>query len=209
MNITIDYLHNLSMRDQYLKNFLDYHLSLTRVFCLTEDNLNLPMWGHYANNHKGVVFSIKYSKEIDNPECVAIKVNYSDERPELFENVNSFIDSLLGITDSPKINFRGIFCTKAMSWSYEQEWRVMIPCTCENDSYKNEFISFHPQEIDQIFLGYQITDADKTEILDFPDKDYAHTTVYKSIFNNRTKNIEFIKLKSTEFSLLPITFCSH
>lgn len=89
------------------------------ALCLTESQANLLMWAHYADSHQGFVVEFDSDapffdqrKGRDDEFRHLRKVIYSDRRPSL---VLSESDSF-----SP-------FLTKGPDWSYEAEWRMMLP----------------------------------------------------------------------------------
>jgi hypothetical protein len=76
------------------------------------------MWGHYGNSHRGICIGFRRD-----PSTVLGKaaepVNYLNEYPRL-----SFADF------DPAISPRSIdrlWLTKAAPWSYEHEWRILMP----------------------------------------------------------------------------------
>ena len=98
----------------------------SRVFCVTEDNDNLLMWAHYANNHEGFVVEFDCDNSFfqqglgEDIMCASLsKVVYSQNVPTT---------SLLDMK-----NFDFIL-TKSDDWSYEQEWRMLLQ---QKDCVKN------------------------------------------------------------------------
>jgi hypothetical protein len=88
------------------------------VLCLAEACDDLLMWGHYGNSHRGICIGFQRD-----PSTVLGKaaqpVNYRSDYPRL-----SFADF------DPAINPRSLdwlWLTKAAAWSYEREWRVLMP----------------------------------------------------------------------------------
>ena len=89
------------------------------IFCLTEDPLNLLMWAHYGDHHRGVVVEFDDEHEFfsrrkgSNDDLRHFRrVSYSDVR---------FSDFL---TRSTAIQ---VFYTKSREWEYEREWRLIVP----------------------------------------------------------------------------------
>jgi len=89
------------------------------VLCLTESPANLLMWAHYADSHQGFVVEFDSDapffdqrKGPDDEFRHLRKVIYSDRRPSLILSESD--------TFSP-------FLTKGPDWSYEAEWRMMLP----------------------------------------------------------------------------------
>lgn len=90
------------------------------VLSLSKDALNILMWSHYANYHKGIVlefripFHGKKSEEKRIHELlVPFPVRYSNERPiyKMDEDQENILNKIL--------------LTKSEVWDYEQEERVL------------------------------------------------------------------------------------
>lgn len=106
-----------------------------RVFCCTEDRVNIPMWAYYGENHKGYCFEYSQAdilKELmkSNPNalCIIGEVTYSKKRPDYFMPNNS-----LSYTNIKKY----IDCTftKYDGWKQEKEYRfVLISQTFNSNS---------------------------------------------------------------------------
>jgi hypothetical protein len=90
-----------------------------KILCLTEDPKNVPMWAHYAENHKGVVFQFDKSRLLDeHGEDKCFPVDYKTDFPSLKE----YLDCL---NDNHPLKFPKLFyCRKHIAWKYEQEWRM-------------------------------------------------------------------------------------
>lgn len=95
-----------------------------KVACFSQDPLNILIWSHYANFHKGMCLGF-YN------DMITQKVNYSDDFPIVDFSVSDF-------------QLRGrevlkIITTKSSLWSYEQERRAcFIPGTSSEVSYPGE-----------------------------------------------------------------------
>lgn len=108
-------LGQLSRRKIESEKFREDTMKLIReqiqysVCCFTEQDDNILMWSHYAENHSGICLMYDLS---ETPELWPVfnPVVYSDDYP---------------ICDSyDEVNKKGIF-TKSKHWSYEREWRVL------------------------------------------------------------------------------------
>jgi hypothetical protein len=101
-------------------NFLG--LSLSAI------NNSALMWSHYADSHKGLVIEFESeSAFFDYNNSKLFKMIYSNTRPRMLT-----YDELKRINSNPtEIELRrveGIVCTKCLSWSYEEEYRLLRPC---------------------------------------------------------------------------------
>lgn len=96
-------------------------ISLTkRVTCFSEVNDSILMWSYYADKHQGVC--LEYDPILlndGNDEHVTIlnaiqKVQYSEKQYNSVGSLNSMED------------INTIFFSKALCWSHEQEWRIVL-----------------------------------------------------------------------------------
>ncbi|AFQ49452.1 DUF2971 domain-containing protein [Burkholderia cepacia] len=90
------------------------------VLSLSEDPCSAPMWAHYADEYKGLAIGLDTSSEFFQPKpeeprvCGQLmNVVYTDTSPVVYVEP--------GKLDIPK----EVFFTKARSWEYEKEWRII------------------------------------------------------------------------------------
>jgi hypothetical protein len=107
------------------------------------------MWGHYGNSHRGICTGFQRD-----PSTVLGKAaqpgNYRSDYPRL-----SFADF------DPAINPRSVdwlWLTKAAAWSYEREWRVLMP-------QGNRLYSIDAP-ITTVVFGACISDADRRAVVE-------------------------------------------
>ncbi len=81
------------------------------VCCFSERKDNILLWGHYADNHKGIC--LKFSNEISNIATIAAKVKYKDK----YEKASFF-------NEKGNAVYHLIF-TKSKDWAYEKEIRLI------------------------------------------------------------------------------------
>lgn len=175
----------------------------SRILCLAEDQEDLLMWAHYAQDHTGVVIKFKCIPELDTPFMAARKVNYSCTPPVIAE-LNDYVQYLTGqspdLIDYHAIFFK-LFLTKSTHWCYEQEWRVFIPpFNLENPSIKKDdegreilfdLIPFHPQELHSIYFGCKISEKNAYDIMECLQDDMEHVKKYNSIRNDKEYKLDF------------------
>ena len=82
------------------------------VSCFSERNDSLLMWAHYGGHSKGLC--LQFDTNFD-PFRNLRQVKYTQEMPE--------IDLLPIICDRNFDQILDLYCTKALDWAYEQEWR--------------------------------------------------------------------------------------
>lgn len=97
--------------DQAVTDFL----SKRGVTCFSERNDSLLMWGHYGGRFKGFCLEFQTDRE---PLIKARQVRYAEDMPQV-----DLIPLLCGDEDSDEI--LNLYCTKALDWQYEKEWRCI------------------------------------------------------------------------------------
>lgn len=103
-------------RHEGVANRKDYTAVMDRmgILCMSERNDNILMWGHYAEEHKGVC--LEFSPNFEDPLFKQIyPVHYENELPVLNIFDLDYSESIL----------RSIL-TKWKEWSYEEEWRIWL-----------------------------------------------------------------------------------
>jgi hypothetical protein len=103
---------------EILKRTLQTTLSKAGVLCLSATSLEILMWSHYADNHKGFCIEYDFSEDSGLRKS-ARPVQYQNEMPDL---------SVTGTDEEHRTEYiqKCVF-TKAKQWKYEQEWRVLHP----------------------------------------------------------------------------------
>lgn len=120
---------------------------------------SMPMWAHYANNHKG--FCIAYNmNEADNIQLrsCTLPIQYTDKRVDITDIMVKTVDYILKkkkrqmsqgskriLIDDLMIVYTTVFLQniKQSSWQYEMEFR----CSAGNTSIGMPFIRAKPYEI--------------------------------------------------------------
>ena len=97
--------------DEAIKDFL----SKRGVACFSERNDSLLMWGHYGGRFKGFCLEFQTDQE---PLTKVHKVRYAEDMPQV-----DLIPLLCNDEESDVI--LDLYCTKALDWHYEKEWRCI------------------------------------------------------------------------------------
>jgi len=123
------------------------------ILCLSENQDNPLMWGHYADNHRGVAIGVDplVAFPTEPPSefpSGAQQVHYSTRRPSVTE---------CRACQNHK------FLTKSIDWRYEAEWRVV---RAQTDADRNltesedRFFSAPPEAFHEIVFGQRATPSD-------------------------------------------------
>jgi hypothetical protein len=120
------------------------------VLSLSERYDSLPMWAHYAQNAKGFVVRFE---NLENEFLGDATGSLNVLRPVLYSN------SISGMTFDPETQER-LFFSKLSDWSYEREWRVILPLTqCKVDKGMH-LREINPECVTGVFAGWHVSDAD-------------------------------------------------
>jgi len=162
--ISISVGSNVPEHIEVFNNQLQQILCHSRVFCVSENHDNVVMWSHYADEHKGVVFKLRSSDEIDTPLLIAKKVNYSDTFP-IFLDADQFAKQLTGeqLINIPSLCWKLPF-TKHNDWSYEKEWRVHEPLVDTPPGEGYDYFPEDPRVFEAIFLGCRMKPPEISKI---------------------------------------------
>ena len=141
--------------EQLLDGFNRKLRSSLKISCFTEVNDSMLMWSHYGNSHKGICVEYDFSKlTLNDPRKRSLyPVNYSEQ----------FLDAtslLMDMKNAPLLALQASLY-KSPEWSYEKEWRLIIPGGIIPDDSPYEV----PQPV-RIYLGSKIAEIDKSKIIE-------------------------------------------
>lgn len=136
-----NYFNELYEKIEKVKNNIRNRV---KIICFSQDCLSLPMWAHYAEEHKG--FILVYDKdEIMQAKCFDKSHNkikqelclkpicYSDTRTNMTDNMHEYLlkyemPSSMDVSklpDIPPLKMREFILSKRKDWEYEKEWRLI------------------------------------------------------------------------------------
>lgn len=153
------------------KHFSDAIRANLSVTCFNNNPLNMLMWSHYAQSHKGFLVEFK----IPHPTLEWVhdvfniqSVTYQDEFPQIPLPENTFTN-LSNPKNAEKIYdfVKNQYLVKAQDWHYEKEFRVLA-----HDYDKNNFDSLlktiPSKYISSVILGAKLIDEDvnKSKLLE-------------------------------------------
>ncbi|NTE83765.1 DUF2971 domain-containing protein [Agrobacterium tumefaciens] len=105
-----------SEENEHLKLQRDIFNEQGGIICMSADWQNTMMWGHYADNHRGVCLVFDCDEDLWN------KVDYrKDRRPSLREF------GLERLSEMKEEHYRKLALMKSAEWSYEKEYRRFEP----------------------------------------------------------------------------------
>lgn len=138
------------------------------------------MWGHYAASHTG--FCVEYDLESKLSNAKLDSLVRGGMMPCKYSRRPIFISNTLfwkyynrnRMTENQRIQFEKdillSFLNKSRSWSYEKEWRLIVP----NDVCKmyDNMIDFFP--IKTIYLGVKMSSDNREYFYDFAKRKNIH-----------------------------------
>lgn len=139
----------------------DYLLDSIKVACLTTDNKNTVMWGHYADKHRGICIEYDISPLLDKNrnDFLIRKINY-DKTAIINENIANINN--IELYDLNLL--MDLFSIKSKEWEYENEYRILY---YDRERRKNGLVI--PLTIKSIYFGAETPEDDKELILDIAE----------------------------------------
>ncbi len=163
-----------------LSAFWESLLPRFRILCLSELKDSTSMWAHYSTKHRGAVIELACKDELDSAWLAARPVAYMDTPPTL-ATLDAWVRA---VTGQGSLSYDDLFeeyeYAKSTAWAYEKEWRVVTFARPGEDGLYMDR-SIHPQEINAVYLGHQMSDSDAAEILQLLDGEFAHVKAFRAI----------------------------
>ncbi|HET6363174.1 MAG TPA: DUF2971 domain-containing protein [Gemmatimonadota bacterium] len=143
------------------------------MLCFTETPDSLLMWGHYADGHRGLVYGFDpqhafFDQRIGSEDGVPSlqRVEYSRRRPRVTASD----------TDAPKDALaeflaNRFFFTKSNDWSYECEWRLVLPLDPAQSVDGEQYVPLPEGLLTTVILGSRVEAQDKDRILELVSGD--------------------------------------
>ena len=184
-----------------IEKFLEYFRDATLISCFSSEvDNNMPMWAHYANNHKG--YCVKYS--VVNPQMI-FPVIYEPVRSKsaviVTNIVKEIIESYSNNLRSPSERFYQdfsylyiSFTCKHNMWQYENEYRLLyINFDLNNRQGKLINLSEVGIKVEAIYIGYDCDDTYKKELIEIGKS--IGCEVYKMNFDEYGEEFKLISEK--------------
>ena len=176
-----------SFSNKVIKDFCDstndkacaQNLSNIYICALSETNKSPAMWAHYADEFSGFCIEYDFSDFIWQPLwCSLNPVVYTNKIPdfsEYFSN-NKYFNNLIS-TYAAMI--------KAEDWSYEREWRLIIPLGKQESGF---FLVNAPRP-KAIYLGLRISEENENKLIAAAKN--KNIKIFKMVRPSSTFEIEF------------------
>jgi hypothetical protein len=162
-----------------------------RILCVSESNVVVPMWAHYADEQRGVVLEFAAVDEVDSAFLQARPVVYQDEVPSI-ASVDQWVSCLLGLDGVSYMDlFHEYLYVKTLDWVYEKEWRIVSTARPgETDTFQD--YGFSPQELTGIYFGATCSENDRESIQALLAHGFEHVRSYRVALDYAQAKINFI-----------------
>jgi hypothetical protein len=136
-----------------------------RIFCVSTLNTSERMWNEYAEFHTGIALRIIPNVQKDSKFQLFRPVVYRERRPPLFASARVFQEGMLFGNQAARIRevIDTIIYSKTMKWAHESEYRLAVPLGFGEKDWNT--LSYHPEEITELYLGAKISEELRTEIV--------------------------------------------
>lgn len=193
-----------NIRNRLIKSCEDA-LKKTKFSCFSSSNCSEPMWIHYANRSKGICIEFNsyfFDEEIKSKNLIK-KIRYKEKYSGYSQTIyNDLLNDNTSYILKP-------FLQKNKYWEYEKEYRLYANCDIDNkyiNSYpfilikenNNYFYNYskRPKLIKSIYLGLNIEEKSKKQLISTIEKNYKEVYLYQS-FIDENSNINFKVLNET------------
>lgn len=146
----------------------------------------LPMWAHYANNHKGVC--LEYS--VVNPSYL-YKVSYEMQRIPIASIITNLISDAMHKKQPDNKYLISIFnggCIKDKSWIYEEEFRILYANLNKKDNGDLIKLNDIGLKLNAVYFGINCINDYEEEIKDICDE--KECKCYKMYIKNDAKEFK-------------------
>ena len=174
----IDYLKSMDFTE-LRKNFL----KSWGVTCFSRSPFILPLWAHYADNHKGCVLEFRITEKMSNQirenngvlEDIVFPLNvtYNKKRPKAYDE-NGIVTGQ---------SAQNILLTKDTAWAYEQEMRAF------SDNSPGIY-PFNKDQLHRVYCGLKMKEDSINEIESLVkeyQKNYGKTVKVERVYLDRNE----------------------
>ncbi|HHP7423661.1 TPA: DUF2971 domain-containing protein [Enterobacter roggenkampii] len=159
------------------------------ILCLSKSFNNPLMWGHYASDHKGIMFEFDFSRVSHKTRlyCSIKEVNYQSDYPEMS------YETLLGLNNAifpeqSKEFMKILSYTKHDAWKYEQEYRSLA----SNNALDKDNLAEIPKEcFKSITIGCSADESSIEHVANLVKKEMPDTKIYHNSLDS--KNYKLIR----------------
>lgn len=173
-----------------IKNWGDIGRDSFYVTCFNNSPLNILMWSHYTDHHKGFMLELKFKKNKDIYNNLPMPVFYNDEYPILKYPYNLTAKDCM---DNPEYGSELLIkrlLNKSTVWSYENEFRVVNRGNISGDK-DSELLEFDPSSLTSVILGTKIDQIHRKKLEIEINKFNKQHGLNVEIFESRLSETEY------------------
>ncbi|TGN35670.1 DUF2971 domain-containing protein [Lysinibacillus sp. S2017] len=178
----------VEMLDDFLEGIKKF--SLTTCFSGETEN-NMPMWAHYANNHKGYCVSYRVTK----PELIT-PVFYEPKRVGIASVAINLLSAFHNKDEEKMLKYSTLYnlslCCKHSLWEYENEYRLVY---LSYNSNNGQLISLEEigLEVESIFIGHKTEPLQYESLLKIGKS--LGCNVYQMLFEENSEDFKLVPRK--------------
>jgi hypothetical protein len=155
-----------------------------RLICASLVYDSVLMWSHYAANHTGLVLAFDTAERPFSqiPKDCWLTVKYSDQKPDY-------------VYSRKERDFRrkmfAVACTKAKSWSYEEEIRIVL---ADSSIREGRFRPLTPKSIATAYCGCRISRCDKAAVqVALKHRELEHVELWQGALDKSEYTLRFMR----------------
>lgn len=153
---------------------LEPYLNQFGIACFSINQLNLPLWANYSNNHKGICLQFNVDKDVD---------FFKNWRPVTYE---TDLEQTIFNPSKNRSGIMDVFFRKLKLWNNEYEIRLV--------KQKKGKIKFKKEALRNVISGYNIEPNYKNKIMRIVHKNYKNTNIFQMLRPTELKTISFTKI---------------
>jgi hypothetical protein len=162
------------------------------AICFTANDQSLLMWSHYADHHKGAILTF----DSDNVPSIldrAKPVRYITDFPQDDNLIETVTSHLKRAFDGESLIERTLL-TKSQEWSYEQEYRVIVPVTDRNE---DGLVVVPPESLVSVVLGCRMSKTERAELAQAALKTFPNVLVRNAVRSVKGFRLDYADYKET------------
>lgn len=174
-------IQNPDQVTETIRNAINKAFEQIRICCYSTDKLNLLLWAHYANSHKG--FCVEFDGS-SLPAKMAMKVEYSNDYPL----------ATYPIPDDERAYRLALI--KAKVWEYENEYRSIFIPSSDILDHDGESLNFSCGAITNVYIGACMPEKEERELKNIISRMEFKPNIWKAELAENSFQLKFKKVIS-------------
>lgn len=180
----------------YRQKFIESTGTASGIVCFSRRNDGILLWSHYADGHKGFVVGFGFPQIVNSfgrDDAVLVEVLYKEARPKI---------SLYANEEEHGMD-RAIVGTKSPEWTYEEEYRLIIPRENFHDDENEEkddrlywSIKGNEQVVQSVIIGSRCDPKWKEQLAAvLTEPAYLHVETFEAVPDKMSFSIHIKPVK--------------